>query len=83
MAKLSLYAFYLLTCVCVFFVCLFFGFVFFFCFGEGVVCFYSKLIFKKIFLENKSKCKRVWIYIRPEVLSGLISVRTTCKRLVI
>ena len=30
--------------------------------------------------QEPSECKKVWIQIRPDVLSGLIWVQTVCKR---
>ena len=35
-------------------------------------------MFKKIF-QKYQQCQTVWIYIRPDVFSGLIWVKTVCK----
>ena len=37
--------------------------------------------FEKLFQENHwmMECQTIWIQIRPDILSGLICVKTVCK----
>ena len=46
-----------------------------------VVCgfFFFKLFFQKSLSGIQSECQKVWLQIRPDVLSGLILVQTVCK----
>ena len=41
--------------------------------------FFQNQLFQKILLGIASECQTVWILIRPEILSGLIWVRTVSK----
>ena len=41
--------------------------------------FFSKSTFLKNFFQEYHKCQTVWIQTRPDILSGLIWVKTVCK----
>ena len=41
--------------------------------------FFQNQLFQKILSGIPSECQMVWILIRPDVLSGLIWVKTVCK----
>ena len=49
------------------------------CFFFVVCDFFRITFFRKILSGKHSECQTVWIWIRPDVLNGLICVQTICK----
>ena len=48
-------------------------------FLSSAIFFFQNQLFRKILSGIPSECQRVWIQIRPNILSGLVWIQTVCK----